>query len=78
MCIRDSNYTGGTMNQVSLIVDDKVVTQCSTTKCTWEVKNDPADVKLKIRGKKAGETIESNTITIKVKGGQIVPSIIPD
>jgi hypothetical protein len=66
------------MNQISLIVDDKVVTQCSTTKCTWEVKNDPGDVKLKVRGKKAGETIESKTITIKVKAGAVVPTIIPD
>jgi membrane carboxypeptidase/penicillin-binding protein PbpC len=72
------NYTGGTMNQISLIVDDTVVTQCSTTKCTWEVKNNPGDVKLKVRGKKAGETIESKTITIKVKAGAVVPTIIPD
>lgn len=70
------SYTGGSLNQVTLIVDDKVETQCSDSKCTWEVKSDTGEVKIKVRGKKSGETIESNTITIKVRGGQIVPIII--
>jgi len=65
-------YSGGNLNQPTLLVDDKVATQCSQNKCTWKVESDPGSVEIKVRGRKAGQTIESKTLKITIS-----PSVLP-
>lgn len=65
-------YSGGNINQPSLLVGNKVVTQCSQTKCTWQVESDPGVVQVKVRGRKAGQNIESKTLNITV-----LPAVVP-
>lgn len=67
------DYSGGNLNKPELIVENAVATQCSQTKFTWLVTNDPGQVKIKVRGKKAGETLESKTVNVTVMPG-IPPS----
>lgn len=68
------NYSGGDLDQVSLIVADTVVTQCAQRRCTWEVSNNPGTVQLLVRGKKAGQTVESKSLNIVVTPGGILPT----
>lgn len=67
--------TGGQLNNISLIVAGEVATQCTQTKCVWKVTNDPGTVQVLVRGKKSGQTFESNTINITVQPADILPSL---
>lgn len=59
-------YSGGNLEQPALVVNDNVVTQCSQTKCTWQVESNPGNVQVKVRGKKAGQVLESKTLSMTV------------
>ena len=67
--------TGGQLNNISLIVSGEVATQCTPTKCVWKVTNDPGSVQVLVRGKKSGETFESNTINVTVEPAIALPTL---
>lgn len=65
-------YSGGNINQPVLLVGGSVVTQCSHTKCVWQVTNDAGSVQVKVKGSKSGQIVESKVLNITIS-----PSISP-
>lgn len=67
--------SGGAIEDIKLVVSGNNVTECTSNKCVWKVENDPGTVQVLVRAKKGLQTFESNTITLTVKPGGILPSI---
>ncbi len=65
------SYSGGNLNKPELLIDNKVVPKCFQTKCTWKVESDPGQAKIKVRGRKSGETIDSKIINVTVLPGEV-------